>query len=120
MPKTRRRRCRQCGKPFTPRKLARGTSRYCSPKCLVASLDVSTSEQTSIHPIEADSTRKCARPECGKRFVPNKSDATEYYCSSECAISEFYRKRQVSPTAPKPYRTTVTFEELIRIIDDAM
>jgi hypothetical protein len=29
--------CAQCRKSFKPRKLAKGTSRHCSPKCLAAS-----------------------------------------------------------------------------------
>ena len=53
-----------------------------------------------------DGYRECARPDCTASFKPRSLDpkdteATEYYCSSDCAISEFYRKRHLGPVPEK-------------------
>lgn len=58
-----------------------------------------------INPI-IDGFRECARPDCGSSFQPKSTritdtDATEYYCSSDCAIHEFYRKRNLGPVPEK-------------------
>lgn len=58
-----------------------------------------------IKPI-IDGYRECARPDCGASFKPKSlnpkdDDVTEYYCSSDCAISEFYRKRNLGPVPEK-------------------
>jgi hypothetical protein len=53
-----------------------------------------------------DGYRECARPGCGAAFKPKSlnakdEDVTEYYCSSDCAIHEFYRKRGLGPVPTK-------------------
>ena len=58
-----------------------------------------------INPI-IDGYRACARPDCGASFKPRsintkEDDATEYYCSSDCAIHEFYRKRNLGAVPEK-------------------
>jgi hypothetical protein len=58
-----------------------------------------------INPI-IDGYRDCARPDCGASFKPRsinpkEDDATEYYCSSDCAIHEFYRKRHLGAVPEK-------------------
>lgn len=61
--------------------------------------------RATINPI-IDGFRVCARPDCGSSFKPKSTritdtDATEYYCSSDCAIHEFYRKRNLGPVPEK-------------------
>lgn len=51
-----------------------------------------------VKPIDEDGYRECARPGCEALFAPAsstkyKGDATEYYCSTQCATIEFYRKQ---------------------------
>lgn len=53
-----------------------------------------------------DGFRMCAREKCGASFKPRSinpkdDDVTEYYCSSDCAIHEFYRKRGLGPVPEK-------------------
>jgi hypothetical protein len=61
--------------------------------------------RVDINPI-IDGYRECARPDCGASFKPRsintkEDDATEYYCSSDCAIHEFYRKRNLGAVPEK-------------------
>ena len=58
-----------------------------------------------IKPI-IDGYRECARPDCSASFKPRsldpkETDATEYYCSDDCAIHEFYRKRHLGSVPEK-------------------
>ena len=53
-----------------------------------------------------DGYRECARPDCTASFKPRSinpkdTEATEYYCSDDCAIHEFYRKRHLGPVPEK-------------------
>jgi hypothetical protein len=64
-----------------------------------------TKPRVEINPI-VDGFRECARPGCGAAFKPKSlnakdEDVTEYYCSSDCAIHEFYRKRGLGPVPTK-------------------
>lgn len=70
-----------------------------------AALTLLEERRDEIKPI-IDGYRECARPGCGASFKPRSvnpkdDDATEYYCSSDCAIHEFYRKRGLGSVPEK-------------------
>jgi hypothetical protein len=50
-----------------------------------------------VKPVDEGGFRECAREGCGNRFKPRSlvvhdTDATEYYCSTECAVTAMWKK----------------------------